>query len=127
MKFFGRNSQIQVNGKNYTGGGSISVVGNIVYIDGKIADSFDDTKKTEITVLCNVDKITSDESINIAGNVTGDVSAKGNVNCDDIKGSVTAEGNVNCDDIGGDVIASGNVNCDDIGGNAQGRIINYDY
>lgn len=123
MNFFGRNSQIQVNGKNYTGG-NISIVGDNVYIDGVLHDSFDGTKKTEITVLCNVDKITSEESINIKGNVTGDVLASGNVNCDDIDGNVTADGNVNCDDIGGNARAGGTINCDDIGGNATAKIIN---
>lgn len=43
----------------------------------------------------------------IDGEVEGDVSAGGSVNCGDVDGDVSAGGNVNCGDVGGDVRIDG--------------------
>lgn len=58
-------------------------------------------------------------SLTIDGNVGGNVSAKGSVNCDAVLGHVTAYGNVNCDEVHGNVQAGGNVNCDDVACNVN--------
>ncbi|MFQ3543457.1 hypothetical protein Q7A53_05175 [Halobacillus rhizosphaerae] len=121
MKFFGNKGQVSINNKTYIGN-NISITNDTVFVDGVAVDDLDN-KKTEITVICNVDSIMSEESIYIKGNVTGNVEAKNNVNCDDINGNVTAGNNVNCDDIDGDVKAERNINCDDISGNAQAQKI----
>lgn len=62
--------------------------------------------------------IWSDFSVTF-GDVQGNVTANGNVECDSVSGSVQAGGDVNCDDVGRDVNAGGNVNCDDVGGGVQ--------
>lgn len=123
MNIFGRNSQITINGKTYTGN-NISINNNQVYIDGKLQDEVDDDRKIELTILSNVDKIISEESIYIKGNVSGNVEAKVNVNCDDVDGNVNAGVNVNCDDITGNATAGVTINCDDIGGSATASKIN---
>lgn len=122
MKFFGRNSQLRIDGKTYVGN-NISIIGNRVYVDGKLADGPDENI-VDITVLCNVDKIVSDESIYIKGNVTGNVEARTSVSCNDIYGNVKAGTSVNCDDVEGDVTAGTSVNCDDIKGRAFAPRVN---
>jgi len=138
MKFFGKNSKIEINGKTYVGK-TITYLDGQVVVDGKVQGEVEKEKVT-IQVLANVERIESDEAINIVGNVTGnvytkknvnckniegDVTAGGNVNADDICGRTQAGGNVNCDDITGDAQAGGTINCDDIGGNATAMKINY--
>ena len=68
--------------------------------------------------------VTSVLSVQVDGNVSGDVSAGGSVACDNIGGCASAGGNVTCDDIRGSVEAGGSVACDDIWGdvNAGGRV-----
>jgi hypothetical protein len=122
LNIFGRNSSVVINGKTYVGN-NISINNNEVIIDGVRQDGVED-KKMEVTILCNVDKIVSNESINIKGNVNGNVEAKVNVNCDDIKGNVKAGVNINCDDINGSAIAGTVINCDNISGNATASKVN---
>ena len=50
------------------------------------------------------------------GNLDGDITAKGNVNCKDVEGDVNAGGMVCCGDIGGSLKSGGMVNCGCIGG-----------
>lgn len=109
-----RSGNVNINGKTYKGG-NISVQDGVVYVDGVRQDGLED-KKIEIVVKCGVDTISSDESINIRGNVNGAVLAKGSVSCDDIEGDVSAGGSVNCDDIGGNVTAGGSISADVIRG-----------
>ncbi|QPK89854.1 hypothetical protein IEN91_05295 [Bacillus velezensis] len=123
MKFIGKNSMLQINGKSYSGN-NITVVNNQVYIDGELVDDLNKEKKIEVTVLNNVDKIISDQSINIKGNITGTIEARLNINCGKVNGDVAAGNNVNCDDISGNATAGNNINCDEIGGNAVANKIN---
>lgn len=122
MNIFGRNSKVTINGKTYEGS-HISMQGNNVYVDGKLADGVDE-KRVEITILCNVDEITSDESIHIKGNVTGNVSAKASVSCDAVFGDVHGGASVNCDDVHGNVTAGTAVNCDNVKGSVKANIVN---
>lgn len=57
--------------------------------------------------------------LEITGSVYGDVSADGDVTCDDVAGSVSAGGSVTCDEVTGNVSAGGNVTCDDVTGNVS--------
>ena len=122
MNIFGRNSKVQINGKTYVGN-NISISGNQVYIDGELQDDLDSKNKIEVSILCNVDKITSNESIHIKGNVTGKVEAKTSVNCDDVRGDVFAGTSVNCDNISGNARAGATINCDVIWGDAKANKI----
>ncbi|GIN25446.1 MULTISPECIES: hypothetical protein [Bacillota] len=105
MNLFSTNGEICINGKVYTGR-NISVLGNEVYVDGKLQDGLEDKNKIEITIISGViQKITSDGSIYIKGNVNGNVEAKTNINCDNVFGDVGAGVNINCNDIGGNAMA----------------------
>ncbi len=123
MNIFGRNSQVSINGKTYVGN-NISIIGNQVYIDGKLQDDLNSDKKIEVSILCNVERIESKELINIKGDVVGDIKAGTSVNSYDIKGNVEAGTSVNCDDISGDARAGTTINCDVIWGNATANRIN---
>lgn len=123
MNIFGNRSQVSINGRIYTGN-NISINGNNVIIDGNVQSEELNNKKIEIAILCNVDKITCEESIIVKGNITGNVEAGTSVSCGNIKGDVSAGSSVNCDDINGNVMAGSSINCDDISGNATARIIN---
>lgn len=124
MKIFGRNSGVSINGKSYVGN-NITITNNQVIIDGVIQDGELNNKgKINVVINCNVDKIVSDESINIVGNVSGNIEAKVNVSCFGVNGDVNAGVNVNCDDIKGDAKAGVTINCDDIRGNATAVKIN---
>lgn len=121
MRIFGRNSKVVINGKNYTGN-NIIVNNSEVIVDGVRQNGIDD-KKVEVQIFCNVDKIISDESIYINGNVEGNVEARISVNCDDIKGDVRAGTSINCNDIYGDASAGTSINCDVIKGDATANTI----
>lgn len=88
-------------------------------IDGISQEDIDD-KKVEIVVLCNVEKIISEESINIKGDVTGNIEGKTSVNCDAVIGDVRAGMSINCDSITGNATAGMSINC----GNATANKIN---
>lgn len=126
-------NKVTINGQTFTGNGPISIVDGQVFMGGDLQSNGDFTKDKEIKiqVLSGVERIESEQSIHIQGNVTGNINANGSVNsgdvngnvdsggsvsCDDIKGSVRAGGSVNCDDVGGDVNAGGSVNCNNIKG-----------
>lgn len=103
---------ITINGKTYSGN-NISISGNKVYIDGKMADNehdkeiniivngnvesldVDNCNKIQITGDCKTAKTTNGD-LDIAGNISGDVSTtNGNVDCQNVHGNVsTKNGNI---------------------------------
>ena len=119
----GRNNMgtMTINGRTFTGS-------NIYMNNGRIlVDGLDVTDETgvdmksilEIKVTGDVENVTSDKSINVVGNVKGDIDAEGSVNCNAVGGSIRAGGSVSCDDVNGNVEAGGSVNCDDVGGSVK--------
>lgn len=55
-------------------------------------------------------------SVNIKGDVNGDVSSNVSATCGDVSGDITANGAVTCGEVGGDVTANGGVTCGEVGG-----------
>ena len=101
-----------VNGKKYTlPGGSVSVIGNKVYCNGKLVEDCSEIKEKNITIVVNgnVDKVSTDTSnITINGNVnnvetdTGDIKITG-----DVSGNVSSDtGDIRCGNIGGNAKTS---------------------
>lgn len=109
-----------INGKTYPDG-NISVINDVIYINGKKVDDNDSifTEKKIIITCETCGAISSQHSVDVKGNITGNVNARGSISCDRIDGSVDCGGSVNCDDIGGNVNAGGSVNCDDIKGSVK--------
>lgn len=109
---------ITINGNTFSGN-NLSIVNGVMLIDGKVVDD-ENKDKTVTIILEGVTDVYSDQSLQIKGDVKGNVNASGSVNCDSVGGNVMAEnGSVHCDDVGCSVAAGGSVNCDDIDGNVQ--------
>lgn len=65
--------------------------------------------------LRNVETVEIWESADIKGDIGGNVSAGGGVNCGDVGNNVDCGGGVNCGDVGNNVDCGGGVNCGDVG------------
>jgi len=105
---------IIINGESFQGG-SITVKGDKVYIDGKEAEgSYTSSKKIEITIQGDVEgnvRATSSD-IKIEGNVGKKVeTVSGDIECNDIHGDIdTVSGDIRCNNVEGDIdTVSGNV------------------
>ena len=63
-------------------------------------------------------------SVNIKGDVNGDVSSNVSATCGDVSGDITANGVVTCGEVGGDVTANGGVTCGEVDGDitAEGSV-----
>ena len=103
-----------MNGKTITvTGNSVNIINGKIYVDGKEYTEQPNIEKETIVIqiVGQVDKLSIDSSVEIAGNIkANDITIRGNVNCDDIHGNVTAD----------------MVNCDDIHGKARANMINAD-
>ena len=99
---------VTINGVTYEGN-NVSMINNRIIIDGKEVGETE-RAQTQIVINGNIGNLETDKSVTVNGEITGNVTAGGSVNCDDIGGDVRAGGSVNCDDIGGDVRAGGSVN-----------------
>lgn len=105
-------STVIVNGKKYTlPGGSVSVIGNKVYCNGKLVEDCNNIEEKNITIIVNgnIDKVSSDvANITVNGNAncvetdTGDIKITG-----DVSGNVSSDtGDIRCGNIGGNVKTS---------------------
>lgn len=112
-------NKVTINGKTYTApdGCSVSVKGNKVYFDGKLAEDFNNWKEKniEIKVEGNCNEVKADAAnITINGNVEKDVSSDaGNITITgDVKGNVKTDcGNIKAKQIFGSASTDcGNVN-----------------
>src|SRR4051794_2303956 len=111
--------RVCVNGEtiDVPDGASISVDNGVVTVTGRDGVQTLESDATKIVIHGNPgDVYAAKASIEVRGTVSGNVTASGNVNCDDVRGSVYAGGNVNCDDVRNGVTAKGAVNCGDIYG-----------
>jgi len=73
----------------------------------------------KIRLECKPEKIEVWGSANVFGDIVGDVTAGGGINCDKVDGNVTAGAGVNCDEVSGNISAGAGVNCDGIGGDVH--------
>lgn len=97
---------IIINGKKYNGN-NLTIKGDQVYIDGKLAEDYEDGKNIYITVDGNVDNLEVDNcnDLKITGDAGYVTSKNGNI---DIGGNVAGDvinknGNIKCGNVGGDV------------------------
>lgn len=96
--------KIIINGTEFIGE-CLSIVNDIVTIDGKTVSVNVSEKTINITIEGNCGAIQNGVGdITIKGNVTGDVkTGVGNIDSGDILGQAkTGTGDITCDDIGGD-------------------------
>lgn len=119
-----------VNGKKYEipDGASYAIIGNDVYVNGKIFVNSKDIKekKIEIRIDGNVGSLDSGSAnVTINGNCETVSNGSGNLNIKgDVKGNVTGgSGNINCGNVGGNVKAgSGTIRCGNVSGSVTSNV-----
>jgi hypothetical protein len=114
-------ASITVNGQTFTvSGRDVSIVNGKVIVDGNEITGIGDQKEVVIKWEGPVANLRADRgSIEVTGNVEGNVKAGGSVTCGDVNGEVDAGGSVNCGNVGKDVDAGGSINCGNVGGDAD--------
>ena len=109
---------VNVNGKTYNlPNGNVSVIGNIVYCNGKIVTDCDEFDAKEITIVVHGDNntVSSDGAdITVNGNAnnvstkSGDIEINGNANeVSTLSGDIEVAGSINgnCKTVSGDIKA----------------------
>ena len=92
----------------------------VVFCRGnKVVDASEADGSIRIRLDGKPEKIEIWGSANISGDIFGDVSAGGGINCDKVEGNISAGASVNCDEVVGSVQAGAGVNCDGVGGDVQ--------
>ena len=110
---------VTVNGKTYNlPNGNVSVIGSIVYCNGKIVTDCDEFEEKEITIVVQGDNntVSSDcADITVNGNAnnvstkSGDVEISGNANeVSTVSGDIEVMGSIhgNCKTVSGDIKTS---------------------
>jgi phage baseplate assembly protein gpV len=99
-------------------GSNVSVINGVIYIDDQPFGG--DSKPTGVTKLviegAVVNIKTDRASVEVHGEVKGDVDAGGSVTCGNVGGKVSSGGSANCRDVNGNVSAGGSVNCGKVSG-----------
>lgn len=111
-------SNIVINGIRYESqGGSISIHGGVVIIDGVVqgGDKLSGIVKIELTG--DLANLTTDASVTMTGNISGDLEAGGSVTiAGDVAGNIEAGGSVKCGNVNKNVSAGGSVDAVLVGG-----------
>ena len=85
----------------------------IVYEDGTEERKTLDGPVHTISIDADIDRLV------VTGDVLGEMSVRGDLECNDIHGGVTANGDITCNDISGSASSGADINCNDIGGDVQ--------
>ncbi|ARC58826.1 hypothetical protein J5TS1_31870 [Bacillus licheniformis] len=101
------NGKVTINGVTYEGN-NIIITDNKVQIDGRTVER-DVTEDVKVKIEGSPVKVYSDASVEVRGDVLGDVDSGGSVNCGNVKGNVDAGGSVRCGTVGGSVDAGGSI------------------
>jgi hypothetical protein len=105
---------ITFNGINIAGR-NVVIRDNNIKVDGKQLDIPVGDLPT-LKVEGDLVTLDTDLSVEMNGNVTGNVDAGNSVKCNDVSGNVDAGNSVNCGDIGGNVDAGNIVNAKTVQG-----------
>lgn len=98
---------IQINGKTYENiNGEMTVTDNGVYINGKPIEEYKEPPRMELTIVGNVDEITTENvpikvegMVNTITSKNGDISVNGDVlgNVDSKNGNISVAGSIQGD------------------------------
>lgn len=116
---------VTVNGKTYNlPNGNVSVIGNKVYLNGKLVEDCNEIKQKEITITIEGDN-------NTVSLEAGNITVKGNANDVSTKsGDIEVSGDANdVSTVSGDIEVFGNVrgNCRSVSGDVRVRGLKVDY
>lgn len=113
LNFFKNNnkSTVSVNGKTYTvTGKNIVMINDKVYVDGKEITSAE-SQTINIIVEGNANQVQCNGSVEVRGDVNGNIDCGGSVVCGNITGDIDCGGSVTCSEVKGDIDAGGSVFC----------------
>lgn len=89
---------ITVNGRriDVPSGRFINIINGDIFVNGQRCTENGDLKQIDIVIEGDFDllQVGSCDRIDVKGDVHGDISAGGNVNCGNVTGSITAGGSV---------------------------------
>ena len=98
---------ININGKIYNGN-CISINNGRVIIDGK--EQINGLSGTvKVIVEGNLKSLKADGSVEVNGDVKGNIYCGGSCNCNNVGGDVDCGGSCNCGNVAGDVDAGGGI------------------
>lgn len=100
-------AKISIDGRTFTGN-NISIIDGVVTVDS-VQQNGTLTGQVQLKIEGTLDSLTTDASVNMKGQINGNVEAGGSVKCDDIGGNVNAGGSVKCDNVSGSIQAGGSV------------------
>lgn len=102
-------SSISINGKKYyVQGNNITMINDKIYVDGKEITSTE-SQIVNIIVKGNVNQVQCNGSVEIYGDVKGDINCGGSVTCKNITGDIDCGGSVKCTNVTGDIDCGGSV------------------
>lgn len=106
-------ASILINGQNYQfeDNSNINISADKIIVNGIEITDYNKSKPPvlNISIEGSVDSITSDLSINIKGDVTGNIKAGNSINCNDVNGDVKAGNSISCKKVTGNIKAGGNI------------------
>lgn len=99
----------QVGGKTFVHeGSSIQINGNQIIVDGKVVED-KASGIVKLEVQGDLASLTCDASVEVTGNVAGNVDAGNSVHCGHVQGNVDAGNSVHCGNVGGGVDAGNSI------------------
>lgn len=85
-----------------------------ITINGEYVFKTNSDECISIVVEGNVDTIDTQGSVEVKGDVSGDISTQGSVECGNVGGDIQTQGSVRCQDVGRGVHTQGRVECNNI-------------
>ena len=109
---------INISGRVFQGN-DLTIINDRIYVDGIDVTEQGGPAPTgivRIEVTGDVQIAKCDRSLDIKGNVLGDATSGGSMNCGDIGGNARSNGSMNADNITGNAQSGGSMNCGKVGG-----------
>ena len=103
-------STIIIGDKRITvSGNNVSILNNKIYVDGKLVTDNAVTEPVKLIVEGDLINVESEGSVDVTGDIKGNVQASCSIRCNNISGNVNTMGSVHSGDINGSVTAIGSI------------------
>ena len=100
-----------VNDKTYyVQGNNITMINDKIYVDGKKITS-GESQSITIIVEGNVNHVQCNGTVEVHGDVNGNIDCGGSVSCGNITGNIDCGGSVICKEVKGDIDAGDSIVC----------------
>lgn len=118
---FNNVGNISINGRSFEGS-DIQIFNDRIFVDGVDVTNQDGKAATgivKIEITGDVKVVKCDRSLEIKGNVLGDATSGGSMNCGDVTGNAESSGSLKAGNIGGNARSGGSMNCGKVAGSVQ--------